>query len=52
MHASVNVGCQGKSGSGKIQEVILVLIRAAAGVLGVVLLSRSWFPLKKVFCKL
>ena len=25
MHASVNVGCQGKSGLGKIYEVILVL---------------------------
>ena len=25
MHASVNVGCQGKSGPGKIHEVILVL---------------------------
>ena len=24
MHASVNVGCQGKSGPGKIHEVILV----------------------------
>ena len=24
MHASVNVGCQGKSGSGKIHEVTLV----------------------------
>ena len=24
MHASVNVGCQGKSGLGKIYEVILV----------------------------
>ena len=26
MHASVNMGCQGKSGPGKIHEVILVLI--------------------------
>ena len=26
MHASVNVGCQGKSGPGKIHEVILVFI--------------------------
>ena len=26
MHASVNVGCQGKSGPGKIHEVILVYI--------------------------
>ena len=26
MHASVNVGCQGKSGPGKIQEVILVYL--------------------------
>ena len=25
MHASVNVGCQGKSGPGKIHEVILVV---------------------------
>ena len=25
-HASVNVGCQGKSGPGKIHEVILVII--------------------------
>ena len=25
MHASVNVGCEGKSGPGKIHEVILVL---------------------------
>ena len=25
MHASVNEGCQGKSGPGKIHEVILVL---------------------------
>ena len=25
MHASVNMGCQGKSGPGKIHEVILVL---------------------------
>ena len=24
MHASVNVGCQGKGGPGKIHEVILV----------------------------
>ena len=24
MHASVNMGCQGKSGPGKIHEVILV----------------------------
>ena len=24
MHASVNVGCQGRSGPGKIDEVILV----------------------------
>ena len=24
MHANVNVGCQGKSGPGKIHEVILV----------------------------
>ena len=28
MHVSVNVGCQGKSGPGKIHEVILVLERA------------------------
>ena len=26
MHASVNMGCQGKSGPGKIHEVILVLV--------------------------
>ena len=26
MHASVNVGCQGKSGPNKIHEVILVII--------------------------
>ena len=25
MHASVNMGCQGKSGPGKIHEVILVI---------------------------
>ena len=25
MHASVNMGCQGKSGPGKIHEVILVM---------------------------
>ena len=28
MHASVNVGCQGKGGPGKIHEVILVLLKA------------------------
>ena len=28
MHASVNVGCQGKSGPGKIHEVILVALEA------------------------
>ena len=27
MHASVNMGCQGKSGPGKIHEVILVYIQ-------------------------
>ena len=27
MHASVNVGCQGKSGPGKIHEVILVQVQ-------------------------
>ena len=27
MHASVNVGCQGKSGPGKIHEVILVKVK-------------------------
>ena len=26
MHASVSVGCQGKSGPGKIHEVILVYL--------------------------
>ena len=26
MHASVNMGCQGKSGPGKIHEVILVVL--------------------------
>ena len=28
MHASVNVGCQGKSGPGKIHEEILVFIKS------------------------
>ena len=27
MHASVNVGCQGKSGPGKIHKVILVRVK-------------------------
>ena len=27
MHASVNMGCQGKSGPGKIHEVILVHLK-------------------------
>jgi len=30
MHASVNVGCQGKSGPGKIHEVILVRFTVAS----------------------
>ena len=34
MHASVNVGCQSKSGTGKIHEVILVLfVLIAAAVI-------------------
>ena len=28
IHASVNMGCQGKSGPGKIHEVILVILRS------------------------
>ena len=32
MHASVNVGCQGKSGPGKIHEVILVLSRVVCSM--------------------
>ena len=30
MHASVNVGCQCKSGPGKIREVILVVSKLAS----------------------
>ena len=33
MHASVNVGCQGKSGPGKIHEVILVVYQTLKTVL-------------------
>ena len=47
MHASVNVGCQGKSGPGKIHEVILVTCswskaREAMKQLVVVLLLIGW----------
>ena len=38
MHASVNVGCQGKSGPGKIHEVILVSLQEGLALEALLLL--------------